>query len=483
MKILDKYIIQSFLKPFFATFFVVLFVLVMQFVWLAFDKIAGKGIDVYYILKLLGYTCLMTIPTALPIGVLLSSIMAMGNLSENYEMAAIKSAGISLKRMIRPIVILAVLISGINFVFLNNIYPYASLKQRNLLFNMKKQKPAMELIEGSFNSDIPGYSIYFEEKYGPEENLLKNVRIYDLKGGKNNDICITAKKGEITTESGSKYMTLNLTDGYYFEDHSLSKKFERDKINMEASSAKFDSYKVNIDISSLSNNNLDLEKYKQHYMMLNIKQLDFQSDTLKTKFDTYINTKATAFYNKNNAKELYKKPDSILNRNLNTDILENFNLNAKVSVTQTALANVRSPISSIKSYKNNFKSKRQILNLYDFEFHYRIAFSLSCLVLFFIGAPLGALIKKGGFGLPMVLAILIFVVYYFINSLGKNIAEESSISTVVGGWLATFVLFPLGVFLTRRATKGTTTFNIDRFTMPVKMFFNRLLKRKQVQKQ
>lgn len=483
MKILDKYTIQSFLKPFFATFFVVLFVLVMQFVWLAFDKIAGKGIDVYYILKFLGYTCLMTIPTALPIGVLLSSIMAMGNLSENYEMAAIKSAGISLNRMIRPIVLLTVFISGINFIFMNNIYPYASLKQRNLLFNMKKQKPAMELIEGSFNTEIPGYSIYFDKKYGPEENLLKNVRIYDLKGGKNNDICITAKKGEITTESGSKYMTLNLTDGYYFEDHSQSKKLKKDKIKMPASSAKFDSYKVNIDISSLSNNNLDLEKYKQHYMMLNIKQLDFQSDTLKTKFDTYINTKATSFYNKNNARELYHKPDSLINRDLNTDILENFNLNAKVSVTQTALANVRSPISSIKSYKNNYKSKRQILNLYDFEYHYRIAFSLSCLVLFFIGAPLGALIKKGGFGLPMVLAILIFVIYYFINSLGKNIAEESSISTVVGGWLATVVLFPLGVFLTRRATKGTTTFNFDRFTMPIKVIFNRFFKRKQVQKQ
>ena len=224
MRILDTYIIKSFLKPFFATFFIVMFVLVMQFLWFAFDEIAGKGIDIFYILKFLGYTCLQVTPTALPIGVLLSSIMAMGTLSENYEMAAIKSAGISLNRMLKPIVYMTIFISAINFVFLNNIYPYASLKQRNLLFNMKKQKPALALIEGSFNTEIPGYSIYFEKKYGPEENLLKNVRIYDLKSGKKNDICITAKKGEITTEPGSKYMTLNLSDGYYFEDHSSEKK-------------------------------------------------------------------------------------------------------------------------------------------------------------------------------------------------------------------------------------------------------------------
>lgn len=184
MNILDKYILKSFIKPFFATFFIVMFVLVMQFLWFAFDEIAGKGIDIFYIFKFLAYTCLQVTPTALPVGILLSSIMAMGALSENYEMAAIKSAGLSLKRILRPMIILTIGISCINFVFLNNIYPYASLKQRNLLFNMRKQKPALALVEGSFNTEIPGYSIYFEKKYGPEENLLKNVRIYDLKSGK-----------------------------------------------------------------------------------------------------------------------------------------------------------------------------------------------------------------------------------------------------------------------------------------------------------
>ncbi|NQV77195.1 MAG: YjgP/YjgQ family permease, partial [Lutibacter sp.] len=175
MKIFDKYILKSFLEPFLATFFVVLFVLVMQSLWLAFDEIAGKGIDIFFILKFLGYLALMLTPTALPIGILLSSIMALGNLSENYEMAAIKSAGISLKRVIRPLIILTLFISALNFVFLNNIYPWATLKQKNLYLNMKKKKPALALVPGAFNTEIPGYSIKFEEKYGEEENLLKNV--------------------------------------------------------------------------------------------------------------------------------------------------------------------------------------------------------------------------------------------------------------------------------------------------------------------
>lgn len=456
-----------------------MFVLVMQFLWYAFDEIAGKGIDIVYILKFLWYTCLNVTPTALPIGVLLSSIMALGNLSENYEMAAIKSAGVPLIRIMRPLIILTLFISSINFLFLNNIYPYASLKQRNLLFNMRKQKPALALLEGSFNTEIPGYSIYFEKKYGPEENLLKNVRIYDLKGGKKNDVCITAKKGEITTESGSKYMTLHLTDGYYFEDHSQSKKKKADKNKMPASSAKFETYKVNIDISSLSSNDLDLEKYKKHYMMLNVKQLYSQSDSLKMSYDTYINAKASSFYIRNYGDKLYKRTDSLIRADLSQDILENFKISGKVSITQNALNSLKKPLRTIQVFKESYKGKRKILNLFDYEYHFRFAFSLSCILLFFIGAPLGFLIRKGGFGLPMVMAILIFVIYFFINSMAKNIAEESSISSTIGGWLSSMIIFPIGVYLTRRASKGTASFNFDALSLAIKAIIKRFKKQKE----
>ena len=186
MKILDRYILKTFLVPFFATFFIILFVLVMQALWLAFESIAGKGIGLFFILKFLYYTALVVSTQALPIAILLSSIMAMGNLSENYELAAIKSASVSLMRLMRPLIILTFLISIINFLNLNYILPYATLKQKNLTSNIKKKTPALALIPGSFNTDIPNYQIKFDEKYGEDQNLLKNVLIYDLSSKKGN---------------------------------------------------------------------------------------------------------------------------------------------------------------------------------------------------------------------------------------------------------------------------------------------------------
>jgi len=462
LKIFDKYILKSFLQPFLATFFVVLFVLVMQALWLAFDEIAGKGIDIFFILKFLGYLALILTPTALPIGILLSSIMALGTLAENYEFAAIKSAGISLKRVIRPLVILVVLLSGLNFVFLNNIYPWATLKQKNLYLNMKKKKPALALVPGAFNTEIPGFSIKFDEKYGEEENLLKNVQIADLSANKGKIKVITAEKGTISTEEGSKYMTLTLENGNYYEEHHNRAMMPQDRAKMPASKAVFNTYTINIDISSFSDDNtLNDEKVKEHHGMLSIVQLDSISKINKIEYDSYTKNRADIFYNSIYAKKLYKYPDSVLNKKLAPEILNNFNLRNKSTVLNESIQLLNRNIDRNKYQIKDFKDKRKILNLYDFEFYYRISFSLACLVLFFIGAPLGSIIRKGGFGLPMIMAITIFVIYFFISQLGRNLSEESAISALLGSWLSTLILLPFGLLLTRRATKGMGIFNID----------------------
>lgn len=462
MKIFDKYILKSFLQPFLATFFVVLFVLVMQALWLAFDEIAGKGIDIFFILKFLGYLALILTPTALPIGILLSSIMALGTLAENYEFAAIKSAGISLKRVIRPLVILVVLLSGLNFVFLNNIYPWATLKQKNLYLNMKKKKPALALVPGAFNTEIPGFSIKFDEKYGEEKNLLKNVQIADLSANKGKIKVITAEKGTISTEEGSKYMTLTLENGNYYEEHLNQTMMPQDRAKMPASKAVFKLYTINIDISSFSDNNtLNDEKVKEHHGMLSIVQLDSISKVNKVDYDVYTKNRSDIFYNSVYAKKLYKYPDSILNKKLAPEVLDNFSLRNKSTVLNESIQMLNRNIERNKYQIKDFKDKRKILNLYDFEFYYRISFSLACLVLFFIGAPLGSIIRKGGFGLPMIMAITIFVIYFFISQLGRNLSEESAISALLGSWLSTLILLPFGLLLTRRATKGMGIFNID----------------------
>ena len=470
MKILDKYILKSFLKPFIATFLIVMFVLVIQVLWLAFDDIAGKGIGIIFILKFLYYTSLIVTPQALPIGILLSSIMALGNLSENYEFAAAKSAGISLQRLIRPLIVLTVFLSFVNFLFLNNIYPYAVFKQKNLFINIKKQKPTLALVAGAFNTEIPGYHIKFDEKYGEEENLLKTVLIYDLSENKGNKKIITAKRGKILSKEGSRYMTLVLYNGYFFEDH-LSYKTEK---NMPASTASFDEYSFNIDISSLSKQVDTTENLTNYHYMLSLVQLRDTIPSLKLNYDEYVKGRANNLYLTSEGEKLYQYADSISNRKLEPEILNNFNKKTTLNIINGALLKAEKSLTIIKNKRVLLKRKRKILNVYDTEFYNRIAFSLSCLILFFIGAPLGSIIRKGGFGLPMILAIAIYVLYFFTNTFGKNLAEESSVTAILGSWIAAIIMIPIGIFLTRRATKGIGIFNIDLFLQPITKILKKL---------
>jgi lipopolysaccharide export system permease protein len=467
MKILDRYIIKSFLVPFFATFLIILFVLVMQALWMAFESIAGKGIGLFFIFKFLYYTALVVSSQALPIAVLLSSIMAMGNLSENYEFAAVKSASISLMRLIRPLILLTFFISVLNFLSLNYVFPYATLKQKNLTNNIKKKTPALALVPGSFNTEIPNYQIKFDEKYGEEQNLLKKVLIYDLSSNKGNKKIITAETGKIISEEGSKYMTLVLYNGYYHEEFIPKRRSINNMSKMPASNANFKEYAFNIDISKFTDDDLEEEKYTKSYNMLSLGQLKDTIPTMKISYDEYLTSKSNSIYVKVYANELYQQNDSVDTKQFTPIILDNYDLRGKLDVLNAAINNVKTTTKNIKTDTKNIQWKRKKLNLYDIEFHNRIAFSLSCLILFFIGAPLGSIIRKGGFGLPMILAISIYVIYFFANTFGRNLAEESSLSAIAGSWVSTIVMVPFAFFLTRRASKGMGLFNIDVFLQPL----------------
>lgn len=474
MKILDKYILKSFLRPFVATFLIVLFVLVMQALWQTFENIAGKGISLPFILKFLYYTTLIIIPQALPIGVLLSSIMALGNFGENYEFAAAKSAGVSLQRLVRPLIFLAIFLSGINFLFLNNIFPYAVLKQQNLYLNIKKKKPAMALVAGSFNADIPNFQIKFDEKYGEEENLLKNVLIYDLSSKKGNQKVITSKTGKIISEEGSRYMTLVLYDGYYYEEHIKRSGTLKEKKKMPASNATFDEYEFNIDISSIvGDDSLNDENLTKRQNMLSLKQLNDTIPDLKSRYDETIALRAKNIFINTSANQLYKYPDSIKKENINPRLLNNFEVQEQINILNTSVSKTNRVLSSITNNMTAIKWQRKNLNFFDTEYYNRIAFSLSCLLLFFIGAPLGSIIRKGGFGLPMILAISVYVIYFFANTFGKNLAEESSISAFLGGWISAFIMIPLAILLTRRATRDKGLFNIDAILQPIINIFKK----------
>jgi lipopolysaccharide export system permease protein len=474
MRILNRYILKSFILPFLATFFIILFVLIMQGLWLQFDKIAGKGIDIFIILKFLGYMALMVVPTALPIAILLSSIMALGNLAENYEFAAVKSAGISLQRFIRPLVLLMLVLSFLNFMFLNYIFPYASLKSKNLIYNMKMKEPGLALVPGTFNNEIPGYSIKFDEKYGEDENLLKNILIYQIEPNRQNRIDITAKRGKIVSEEGSRYLTLILEDGHYYEDMIGRKTSAKEKKKVPFSKTNFDEYKVNIDISTIGNFDPDELKYKTGKEMLSLSQLNYYSDSLETPYEQYIENRSNRLLVSLRTKNLVK--DTVSDSKLEPNILDNFNDRDKEIVMNYAMTLVNGNMENIENYKSAIVVKQKIINGYETEYHKRIAFSLACLVLFFIGTPLGSIIRKGGFGLPMIMAIVIFVVYFFISILGKNMAESNTISPFLGGWLATIVLLPFGILLMIRATRDKGIFNIDAFLQPITNFFTKIFK-------
>lgn len=480
MKILDRYILKSFFVPFIATFLIILFVLVMQALWLAFDQIAGKGISMVFILKFLYYTSLIVSAQALPIAILLSSIMTLGTLSENYEFAAAKSAAISLPRLVRPLVILTLGLSILNFLFLNNVYPYAILKQKNLKVNIQKKKPALALVPGSFNSEIPNYQIKFDEKYGEEENLLKNVLIYDLSSKQGNKKVITGERGKIITEEGSKYMTFIIYDGHYYEEHQSKKKSVSKTDKMPGSSADFKEYSFNIDISSFSGDVGDDQNVKGYPNMLSLQQLADTIPNIKYSYDEYLKNRSNSINATVLGNLLIPKPDSTAYIS-ETNILDNFDLSNQVRIANNAITTSNRTLTNIRNSKNNHKRKRKTLNLFDTEYYNRVAFSLSCLVLFFIGAPLGSIIRKGGFGLPMIMAISIYVVYFFTNTFGRNLAEDSSISAALGSWVSVFFMAPIAFFLTRRATKDMGIFNIDVFLQPISNLFKRLIPKKKTE--
>ncbi len=470
LKIIDRYILKSFLKPFLSTFLIALFILIMQALWLIFDDMAGKGITLPILFKYVFYVTIMTIPQAIPIAVLLSSIMTLGNLAENYEFAAIKSAGLSLQRLLLPLFSLVIVFSFINLYFLNYAFPWAVLKEKNLLINIKKQKPSLAFVEGTFNTDIPGYVIKFDEKYGDEENLLKNVLVYQTKNHKTIN-SITAKNGTISTEEGSKYMSLLLENGYYYQEHwhRGSKKEERQR--MPFSKTRFDQYTFNIDISSFESGDLGEERIKDRRDMLSFKQINIYSDSLKIKYDQYIKNKSKTLEKRVKSHTLIARNDSLPQQDIVMPILSNFDAKSQRQILDIAISSIDRSLRNISDSEKGFKWKRKKLNLMDTEFHRRIALSFSALLLFIIGAPLGSLIRKGGFGLPMVVAILVYLAYHFLSTFAGNMAETSSIDYRLGGWFSTIMFLPFGIFLTYRAAKDKGSINIDSFLNKIKNIF------------
>ena len=453
IKKLDILIVKAFVGPFIATFFITLLVLIMQFFWLWIDDFVGKGLSVGVILEFTWYQTAALVPLALPLAVLLSSLMTFGNLGESFELVAIKSAGISLVRFMRPLFIISLLLCVLAFLFANYVMPVAVLKSKTLLGDIYKKQPAFELKEGVFYNKIQGFAIKIGKK--EKDSIIHDVIIYE-KGGVLQDNFIVAKSGVMRVTDNSRYLEMTLKNGWLYQEKG-DRNSSSDYIRLG-----FKEYTKQFDLSALQFSRTSDTIYKNNQQMRNMKQLGYAIDSIKNDLATLrsrIKKEALPYLQFSAYLDSgWERTDTGTLKAVKTfDELIPDSLRAFVS--QKAISKASSARSVTDILIAEYNSKIKDLRLHQIEWHRKITLALACLVLFLIGAPLGSIIRKGGLGSPLIFAIAFFMVFYFLSNTGQKFAKEGSMTPFTGMWLSTFVLIPLGIFLTYKALRDSQLFN------------------------
>ncbi|WP_109300138.1 LptF/LptG family permease [Aquimarina sp. AU474] len=474
MKILDRYILVTFLKTFFPLFFIIMFILLLQTIWLFISELAGKDLDFSVIIKFLTFATPRLIPMVLPLTILLTSIMIFGSFAENYEFAAMKSSGISLQRAMRTLSVFIFFVGIGAFLFSNTVIPASEKRFINLRKNIVKVKPAMVITPNQFN-DLGDINIKVSEKFGNNDEFLRDIIIHKKAARPGNFTVIKAVDGQLKGSTDSDLVTLILNDGNYYDEIQQRSPQRRKKLPF--AKTHFEKYLLNIDLSSLDNVDMDAQQYKKGYNMLNVNELRHEIDTLSIRVNDEVKSVTDDVSRKNGLNELNKnlKIDTIIKAAKTVkdtlDLKEYFNTAQKMQIYKLAFSNTDGVIRKINSTETGNVALKRALNKYEMSLHDKYALGIACILLFFVGAPLGAIIRKGGMGLPIVIGVVLFLTYHFIGIFAKNSAEEGGVPPFIGSWLSTFIIFPLSIFLTRRATTDQGIFNFDTFTQPIKEFF------------
>lgn len=476
MNKLGLLLLRTFVGPFIVTFIIALFILDMQFLWLYADDLMGKGLELTVIIELMVYASARFVNLSLPLAILMSSIMTMGALAENYELTAMKTAGLSLFRILRPLTAFIILISVSAFYFSNNGWPIANLKFRTLLYSVTKQKPALNLTDGVFYQGIDGLSIRVNRK-DPQTGLLHDVIIYDHRDpNEGSRSVIRAAKGEMKQTEDKRYLLFTLYDGTSYEDQREDKR-RPDKRSFAHVANTFDEQVMRIDLSSLSFNKADEDLFKNAYEMMTIEQLAQSVDSLQNEI-----------VNKYRDIELHSSRTLVLTRDtldlVNTEenpgneghFLAEFAASQQQRILSQAIETTRNFHKSLENFMNDIDTRKKMSDRYDIEWHRKFFLAFSCVVLFFIGAPLGAIIRKGGMGLPSLVAILLFLVYYIVTIFGERMVKSGSFEPIVGMWISTIVLLPMAVFLTYKAATDSSIMNLDTYSAGVKVFVKKLFR-------
>ncbi len=497
LPIIDRYILSRFLYNFFSSFAILMVIFIFQTVWLFIDDLAGKDLDIWIIGKFLLYYMPTLIDKVLPLTVLLASLLTFGTFAENYEFAAMKASGVSLQKAMRSIIVF-VLFLGVGAFFLaNNIIPASEQKIFNMRRNIAKVKPAAVIVEGVF-SDIEGTEMNMKvaKKSGEKDQYLEDVIIHQKSENKVNTTVIKAKRGELISSEASDIIQLVLYEGHYYEE--IQPKSPKNRRKRPFTRSTFETYIKNIDVSELNNQDIEAESDIMTDKMKNVIRLNKDIDSLKDNnlrqvkaFSKNIYTRMGAFplktpdslkksKVKNNPSDLSSPIDTTANPNDLPSLLPLWQQSQMLNNAKSSVVNI---LNTVNGKKEELEKRYEIYNRHILSLHKKFALAFSCIILFFVGAPLGAIIRKGGLGLPMVIAIILFLTYYFIGVFAENSAKKGGLNPVFAAWLSTLIMMPLGVYFTKRATADRGLMGDGNFIQRITEFFKFKKKKKANAKQ
>lgn len=470
-KRLYGFMIQSFLPVFFMTFFICLFIVLMQFLWKYVDEMVGKGLEISVLFELFFYAAVTMVPLALPLSILLASLMTFGNLGERLELLAIKAAGVSLLHVMRPLIALVSVIAVLAFFFQNDVLPQAQVKMWTLLYSMRQKSPELDIPEGVFYDQINGYNLYVKQK-DRKNNIMREMMIYDMSQGFDNAMIVMADSGRLKTTLDKKHLILTLYSGESFENLKTERSnsytnipYRRETFSMKELLIPFDA----------NFNRLDDGLMSGQYVGKNYNELRVSIDSMNVIVDSLgrdysVRLKKSGYFGLHNnnrpsdslAREREIEREHLAAEKINLDSLwlgEN---------NQRRQLYISRAMERAMNYKNDYEfnaitmdDKQLTIRRHKIELMKKFTLSLACIIFFFIGAPLGAIIRKGGLGVPIVVSVILFIIYYIIDNTGYKLARDGVWPVWQGIWLSSAILLPLGVFLTSRATKDSAVLNLD----------------------
>lgn len=477
MKKLHLFILKSYLGPLIMTFFISMFILVMQFLWRYVDDLVGKGLEWSVLVELLFYASLQVVPMALPLAILLASLMTFGNLGENYELTALKSAGISLPRIMMPLIILTVFISFGAYKFSNNLLPIANLKLYSILHGIKETRLELDIKEKIFYRGVDNFSIKINEK-DPEKNLLYDVMIYDHRDQQASNSNVTlADSGKLQISPDKKFLMLTLFDGVRYDERvsgETSRKKPKDTRMFRTDH--FKEQQAIIQLEGFDFSKTDESLFRQSDRMKNINQLTHDLDSITIERKSLIRAleqRSSNFYF-NRLSYSDRAAYSIIDTAsvLNPDSLfQALDLSHKPMVIEYALRQARDNKQAIDDQMRFIEQEDTKIRKHLIEVHRKFTLPFACLIFFFIGAPLGAIIRKGGLGMPVVISVLFFIIYYVIDTMGVKFAKEGVWFVYQGMWLSSGILLPVGIFLTYKSATDSALLNADAYII----FFRKII--------